>query len=182
MFVRGNRSNTLQRYDFKPGVHADPERRVRREREQVRQEVAQLIHQVNQRLAILDADVDVEAEDQVGARDDLQVLDDLQVALVGVDVLRAPVGEGMGRAGDELQPVLFGEADHPPPQVPQIRRRVLDRLVHARAHLDHRLVHLGLHAFVQLALALLDDLHLDVRAEIERVRIDRLVFLLDARA
>src|SRR5262245_13082539 len=33
-------------------VHADPERRVRGEREQMRQEIAELIHQVNQGLAI----------------------------------------------------------------------------------------------------------------------------------
>ena len=60
------------------GVHADPERRVGRERQQVRQEVAQLVHQVNQRLAVLDADVHVEAEDEVRARDHLHVLDDLR--------------------------------------------------------------------------------------------------------
>ena len=145
----------------------------------MRQEVPQLIHQVNQRLAVLDADVDVQAEDQVGARDDLHVLDDLQVALVGVDVLHAPVGERMRGAGDELQAVLLGERDHLPAQVAQIRRRFLDGLADARADLDHRLVHLGLHAFVQLPLALFEDLHLDVRAQVERDGIDRLVFLLD---
>ena len=47
------------------GVHAEPERRVGREREQVRQEVAHLVHQVNAGLAILDADVHVQTEDQV---------------------------------------------------------------------------------------------------------------------
>ena len=86
----------------------------------MRQEVAQLIHQVNQHLAVLDADVHVQAEDQVRARDDLHVLDDLAVALVGVDVLHAPVGERMRRAGDEAQAVLFGERDHPAPEILQI--------------------------------------------------------------
>ena len=65
MFVRGNLSNTLHAVRLQPGVHAEPERRVGRERQQMRQEVAHLVHQVNRGLAILDADVHVQAEDQV---------------------------------------------------------------------------------------------------------------------
>ena len=146
----------------------------------MRQEVPELIHQVNQRLAVLDADVHVQAEDQVGARDDLHVLDDLPVALVGIDVLVAPVGERMRRAGDETQAVLLGERDHAAPQVLQILGGLRDGPADAGADLDDRLVHLRLHTLVHLTLALLDDLHLDVRAEIERDRVDRLVFLFDA--
>ena len=41
-------------------------------------------------------------------------------------------------------------------------------------------MHLGLDALVELALALRDDLGVDVRAEIERDWIDGLIFLLDA--
>ena len=66
-----------------------------------------MVHHVDRSLAVLDADVDVQAEDQVGARDHLHVLDDLLVALVGMDLLRAPVGERMRAAGGEPQAVLL---------------------------------------------------------------------------
>jgi hypothetical protein len=49
----------------------------------MRQEVAHLIHQVDGRLAVFDADVHVQAEDEVRAGHELHVLDHLQVALVG---------------------------------------------------------------------------------------------------
>ena len=62
------------------GVAALPEGRVGGQREEVRQEVARLVHDVDRRLAVVDADVDVQAEDQVRPRHLLQVFDDLLVA------------------------------------------------------------------------------------------------------
>ena len=117
---------------------------------------------------------------EIRARDRLHVLDDLQVALVGVDVLDAPVGERMRRAGGEQQAVLFGEPDRLPAQVDDVLARLADRAAHASADLDHRLVHLGLHLLLQLQLSLRDELGVDVRSQIVGLRIDRLVFLLDA--
>ena len=122
----------------------------------------------------------VQAEDQVRARHQLHVLDDLQVALVGIDVLLAPVGERMRGAGAEQQAVLLGELHHRAPQVEDVGARLLHVAADAGADLDDRLVHLGLDALVELPLALRDDLGVDVRAQIERDRIDRLVFLFDA--
>src|SRR5262249_42961322 len=55
-----------------------------------------------------------------------------------------------------------------------------DVLADARADLDDRLVHLGLHLLLHPPLALMDELCLDVRAQIEGDGIDRLVFLFDA--
>ena len=43
----------------------------------MRQEIARIVHDLDGDLAVLDADVDVQAEDQVGARDQLHLLDDL---------------------------------------------------------------------------------------------------------
>ena len=92
------------------GLHAEPEGRVGGEREDVRQEVAERVHDADGGFAVFDADVDVEAEDEVGAGDELEVFDDLGVAGIGIDLLHAPVGEGVGGAGDEEEAVLFGEA------------------------------------------------------------------------
>ena len=146
----------------------------------MRQEVPHLVHQVNAGFAILDADVHVQAEDQVRARHELHVLDDLQVALVGIDVLDAPVREWMRRAGAEQQAVVLGERHHRAPQVEDVGARLFHVAADAGPDLDDRLVHLGLDALVELPLALGNDLGVDVRAEIKRDRIDRLVFLFDA--
>ncbi len=76
----------------------------------MRQEVPQLVHQVDARLPVLDADVHVEPEDEVGARHHLHVFDDLQVPLVRIDVLHAPVGERVRGARHEPQAVLVVSA------------------------------------------------------------------------
>ena len=52
----------------------------------------------------------------------LEVFDDLGVARVGIDLLRAPVGEGMGCSGDEDEAVLFGEGDHVAAEIEDVFR------------------------------------------------------------
>ena len=146
----------------------------------MRQEVTHLIHQMNRRFAVLDADVHVQAENQVRARDELHVFDDLQIALVRIDVLHAPVGERMRGAGRQQQAVLAREPNHLAPQIDDVLARFLDVAADAGADLDHRLVHLGLDLLVQQPLAVRDQLGADVRAQIECRGIDRLVFLFDA--
>jgi hypothetical protein len=65
------------------GVDAEPEGRVGGQRHDVRQEVAHRVHDADGGFAVFDADVDVEAEDEVGAGDELEIFDDLVVARVG---------------------------------------------------------------------------------------------------
>ena len=146
------------------------------------QEVAHLVHQVDGDLPVFDADVHVEAEDQVGARHQLHVFDDLEVALIRINVLRAPVGKRVRGAGTQQQAVLAGELHHGAAQVEDVGARLLHVAAHAGADFDHRLVHLRLDALVELPLALLDDLGVDVRSQVVRDRVDGLVFLFDADA
>ena len=72
----------------------------------MRQEVARAVHQLDGGLAIFHADVDVQSENQVGARHHLQVFHDDAVAVVGIDLLLAPLREGMRAAGRQAQSVL----------------------------------------------------------------------------
>ncbi len=88
---------------FVAGVEAEPERRVGGEGHDVGKKVAHRIHDANGGFAVFDADVDVEAEDEVGAGDELEIFDDLVIARVGINLLGAPIGEGMSSAGDELR-------------------------------------------------------------------------------
>ena len=170
----------LRAIALEPRLHPAPERRVRGERQDVRQKVAHRIHDADRRFAVLDAHMHVQTEDQVGARHQLQILNHLGVARVRIDLLRAPVGKGMRRSGHQHQVVLLRQLDHLPPQIEEVLARLLDRSADARAHLDHRLVHLGLDALFQPPLALGQHLGRDVRAQIARHRIDGLVFLFNA--
>ena len=86
---------------LQPGVAPHPERRAGRERQQVRQEVARRVHQVDRRLAVGHRDVDVQPEDQQRARQLLQLLDDAVVADAGREDLILPVREGMGAGGGD---------------------------------------------------------------------------------
>ena len=162
------------------GLHAEPEGRVGGEREDVREEVAQGVHDADGGFAVFDADVDVEAEDEVGAGDELEVFDDLGVAGIGVDLLDAPVGEGMGCAGDEDEAVLFREGDHVAAEVEEVFLGYVNVAADAGADLDDGLMHLGFDALFEAELALGEHLRRDVRTEISGFGVDGLVFLFDA--
>ena len=129
---------------------------------------------------MLDADVNVQAENQVRSSHGLHVFDDLQITLVGIDVLHAPVREGMRRAGRQQQPMLARQANRSSPQVGDIFPGLADRPAHAGPDLDDRLMHLGFDLLLEQHLALGDELGVDVRAEVERLGVDGLVFLFDA--
>ena len=146
----------------------------------MRQEVAHRVHDADGGFAVLDADVDVEAEDEVGAGDELEVFDDLGVAGVGIDLLDAPVGEGMGGAGDEDEAVLVGEGDHVAAELEDVfaaswmlrQMRVptsmTDLCISALTRSSRRILPL---ASISVC---------DVRAEIAGLGVDGLVFLFDA--
>ena len=163
------------------GVHAQPEGRVRGQRQDVRQEVAQRVHDADRGFAILDADVDVQAEDEIGAGHQLQVFDYLGVAGVGVDLLDAPVGEGVSGACHQHQAMFLRQPDHVAPEIEEVFLGLLDVLADAGADFDDGLVHLGLDALFEPQLALGQHLGRDVRAEIAGFRIYGLVLLFDTQ-
>ena len=136
-----------------------------------------MIHDVDRGLAVLDADVDVQAEDEVGARHQLHVFDDVLVALVGVDFLDAPIAERMGGPGREPQPVFPGQAHHVAPQCLYFRLGFLDVFADRGAYLDDGLVQFGLDALLQEELALFQNFGVNVRSQIAGDRIDCLILL-----
>ena len=75
-----------------------PEGRAGGEREQVREEVARGVHEVDGRAAVGHRHVDVHAEDEQRACELLELFDDVLVPLAGGDDLIDPVREGV-RAG-----------------------------------------------------------------------------------
>ena len=80
---------------FQSGVASDPEGGIGRERVEMGQKIAGLIHDMNRHRAIGNADVDMEPEDEIGARDLLQVFHDRSVSFALGDVLIEPMRKGM---------------------------------------------------------------------------------------
>jgi hypothetical protein len=112
--------------------------------------------------------------------DHLHVFDDGVVALVRVDPLFAPFGEGVGAGSREAQTVLFGQVDQVAADHVDFVGSFLDVAADAGAGFDDRLVHLGLDALGEHGSALFDHFHADVGAEVAGFGIDGLVFFLDA--
>src|SRR5215471_2973513 len=163
---------------LQPAVAPQPEGGVRREGEQVREEVADLVEDLERRAPVLDADVDVEAENQVGAREHLHLLDDAVVARVGKDLLVGPVGEGVRPGGGHAHAGLRREANHLGAHLGDVAPDLGDVAADAGPQLDDRLVHLGLDPLLQDPLSLLQDL-LNVGLELAGLRIDDLELFLD---
>src|SRR5581483_6973567 len=82
----------------------------------------------------------------------------------------------------EAEIVLPRQRDHLLANGAHFLARLFDIAANAGPDLDHRLVHLRLHALGQQRPALFHDLLLDMRAQVARFRIDGLIFLFDADA
>ena len=163
------------------GVLALGERRGGREHQQVRQEIARLVHEVDAQLVVLDADVHVHAADDEAAADAGEVAGDGLVALALGRLLRAPAREGVGGGGDGGEAVLAGEA----------RQRCGAGLassapaargggVHAGADLDLRLQELARHLALQRLLGGFEQGVRHLAHEVPARAVDEQVLFLDA--
>lgn len=149
--------------------------------QQMRDEIAGVIHQVNQGFAIFDADVHVEAKNQVGAGYKLHVFDNVFVAFSWSERLHTPVGERMGGGGGYAQIILAGQTDDVMAEIFQLFAGIFNIRANGGADFDDGLMHLRLDALLQDQLALLDDFGVDVRAKIPGFGVDGLIFLFDSK-
>ena len=145
----------------------------------MRQEVARRVEYVNLPVAVGDADVDVQPEDEQGARDHLQLLDEERVVRVVGNLLLAPVGDRVGRGGDDGEPLLARERGDDGAQVRDVGARLPYVAADARADLNLRLDHLRLHLLAEDHPALFEYFG-EVRAQLTRLRVNDLKLLLDA--
>ena len=162
------------------GVLALGERRRGGEHQQVRQEIARLVHQVDAQLVVVDADVHVHAADDEAAADAGQILGDGLVALALGRLLRAPAREGMGGGGDGRQAVLAGQPRHRRAQRLELGARRARRRVHLRLDLDLRFQELARHLAAQRLLAGLEQRVRHLAHEVPARAVDEQVLLLDA--
>ena len=143
----------------------------------MREEIPRHIHRVDHEIAVLDAHVDVRAEDQIPLGDLLQVLSQTDVALDRRDVLLLPGREGVSARGHDREPLL----GYPAADEAAHTQDFLARFTHIAADLACRF-HTGL---VKLRMNLLARLFItlenlgDERREFAGLRMDDLVFLFD---
>ena len=83
----------------------------------------------------------------------------------------------MGRRRSQAQAIFAGQGDHVAAKLLDFFFGFFDIAADRGPDFDHRLVHLGLDPLLQEQFALLDNLGVNVRAQVARDRIDGLVFL-----
>ena len=140
-----------------------------------------MIHHVDRGLAVLDADVHVQAENQIGARHQLHVLDDVLVALVGMNLLRAPVAETDASPPDASRRP-FSRASRTMSRRSFFTSALASLMLLQTdgAHLDDGLVHLRLYPLLQDHLALFQNFGVNMRPQIAGHGIDCLIFLFNS--
>ncbi len=148
----------------------------------MRQKIPRMIHHVDRRLAVLDSNMHVQAKNQIRPRHQLHVFDNILVPVVRINFLDPPVRKRMRRHRSQPQPVLPGQPDNIAAQHLHFRFGFLYVLANPSPHLHHRLVHLRLHSLLQDQPALFEDLRLNMRLQIPRLRIYRLIFLFNPDA
>ena len=145
MPVRGKLRKMMLRYDFSPVSRPIQNGELVDRREHVGDEVPGHVHGVDQEVAVLDADVDVGAEDEQLLGQVGEILPHAHVALERRDLLGEPGRERMGAGRGDHQPVLAGELHHVPPEPHQLGPHLGRGAADLGADLDHRLVQLRLH-------------------------------------
>ena len=146
----------------------------------MRQEIRELVEQIDAQVFVLDADMHMHAANQHPSRDPGEVFFQIAVPrFVGV-VLILPVGKRMRRRGDRGQPVRIAMLLDRAAQMGQISARVRDRGANTCADLDLTLEEFRTDLVAQIGCAGLHD-RLWCFDQIKRVEIDNKVFFFDTK-
>jgi hypothetical protein len=158
------------------GAVPAPERRVGRQREQDRHVHPHPVGDVDGLLGVVDADVDVQAEDDLLPGDEAQRRDQVAVARAGDDPLVLPARERVGARRADQQVTALGGVGDVAAQVAQLLGGLGGVVARLGGDLEHRLHQLRL----DLPRRRLVEERLDRVREREGVGIDDHQLLLDA--
>ena len=125
-----------QTVGFQARVLALPERRRGAQGQEVGQEVADLVHQIDAQVVVGDAHVDVHAANEQPPDRPLHVAREGVVPLLWDVVLLFPTGEGMGRGRDRRQAVAAGDFRDRGAQARQIGTGLPDPAANPGSDLD----------------------------------------------
>ena len=142
----GRPSMTFERYDCRPVLRPSQNGLLTESAKQRRQMPHDAVADHHRLVARVDADVDVQAERHEPPGHLLQQAHQLQVALVGRDLLIAPLRERMRRAPPQPQAERVGRRLDDLQLLRQIALGVADRLANVGVDLEHALHQLRLEA------------------------------------
>ena len=111
----------------------------------MRQYVPRHVRAVDEKIAVLDADVHVRAEDQQLLGELPHCLTSAEIALERSDLLVRPVRERMRPRSSNLESLAAGKLHHAATQFDQLRAHVLGRVADGGADFDDRLVQFRFH-------------------------------------
>ena len=131
----------------------------------MREKIAGLIHDVNGAVAIRNADVHVQSEDEIGASELLHVLDNFLISLALSNELIAPVRKWVCAHRSNLEAAAAREFCKFGAQLDNMRTRIDYRLANFSAELNDRLVHLRFDLLFEHDFPALENL-LDMRAQL----------------
>ncbi len=159
---------------------AAPERRVGREREQHGQLDQHALHDLHAGVGIGHRDVHVHAEHQLAPRHVLQLLEQVAVPVARRDALVLGQRERVRRRAADAQAERVERVRQAAPDGGQVAAGVVDVAADAGRHLGGRLEQLGRHARRPRLVGQGRQHVVDAAAELERLRIEEHVLLLDA--
>ena len=142
--------------------------------------VEQPVHDLDRLLGAVDRDVDVHPEDQLAPGDVLHLVDHAAVAVLGGDPLALEEAERVRPGRADAEALLAGDPDHVRAQLRQLLLDVGGRPANRRRDLDHRLHQLGVDPRLELAARGRGEHGVDVLDEVEGLRVEEHVLLLDA--
>ena len=143
------------------------------------QEIGGLTHQIDPKIFVVDADVDVHAADHQPPGHRLKVPGEGIVAvLVGVNLL-FPAGEGMGGGGDGGEVIFAGDLGDGGAQFAQFPARLGNGTANIGRHLDLGLQELGLDQALEPRLAFLEHFLRRIFDKVAAVALDEEILLLD---
>ena len=174
--TRGSARKIGTRVDSQARALGAPERRVDREREQHRDVDAHAVGDVDRLVGIVDADVHVQAEEELLAGDEAQRGHEVAVAVAADDPLVLPHRERMRPGRADRQPVLAGHPRHLRAQRAQLRAGGHGVRAGIGRDLEHRLHQLRLDLTVRRGL----EQALDRVDEVEALGVDDHQLFLDA--
>ena len=130
-------------------------------------------------LGIVDGDMDMHSEDELAARDVLQLVDEGAVAVLRRDPLALEEAEGVRTGRPDARALLVGDLGDVAAERRQPAHDVARVAAHRCRDLEHRLHELGVDARLELVSRHRGQHRVDVLDEVERLRVEELVLLLD---
>ena len=150
----------------------------------MRQEVAQLILNINQQIELFGfdakADMHVHAKYKHLARDFLHVVLEVIITLARIGFLLFPAREGMGAGCYDAIAVTLGDRVDLAPQPPQFHAGFGHIAADGAAHFDLRLHKLRLYLIADLHDAIIVQEFLNDRRQFAGGRVDQLIFFFNA--